>query len=163
MRTFFFFWKRELFFSKSGPQLSVRCGVRAHPSHPPWLRACAGLIRVEMIDEKHFYFSCFHCVEKLPLISVVDWAHSDGSPDYYSVTFLQALQPLLPWAIPLQFHSFYLTLGQQVVFQKLELQESPLSPPRLPSGQTPGGIEPRTCLVKSQHLHHWAILTTLML
>ena len=36
--------------------------------------------------------------------------------------------------IPLQFHSFYLTLGQKVVFQKLELQESPLSPLRLPSG-----------------------------
>ena len=62
----------------------------------------------------------------------------------------EALQPLLPWAIPLQFHSFYLPLGEQVVFQNLELQESPLSPLRLPSGQTPVGIEPQTCLVKSQ-------------
>ena len=43
----------------------------------------------------------------------------------------EALQPLLPWAIPLQFHSFYLTLGQQVVFQKLELQESPLLPTKV--------------------------------
>ena len=42
----------------------------------------------------------------------------------------EALQPLLPWAIPFQFHSFYPTLGQQVVFQKLELQESPISPLR---------------------------------
>ena len=63
---------------------------------------------------------------------------------------VEALQPLLPWSIPLQFHGFYLTLGQQVVFQKLELQESPLSPPRLPSGQTPMGIKSQTCLVKSQ-------------
>ena len=67
----------------------------------------------------------------------------------------EALQPLLPWAIPLQFHSFYLTLGQQVVFQKLELQESPLLPTKVAvwpdtRHQTPAGIEPRTCLVKSQ-------------
>ena len=59
----------------------------------------------------------------------------------------EALQPLHPRAIPLQFHSFYLPFGQQVVSQKLELQESPL---RLPSGQTPVGIEPQTRLVKSQ-------------
>ena len=49
----------------------------------------------------------------------------------------EALQPLLPWAIPVQFHSFYLTLGQQVVFRKLELQESPLLPTKVASGQTP--------------------------
>ena len=63
----------------------------------------------------------------------------------------EALQPLLPWDVPLQFHSFYLTIGQQVVFQKLELQELLLSPLRLPSGQTLVGIEPLACLVKSQH------------
>ena len=74
----------------------------------------------------------------------------------------EASQPLLPWAIPLQFHSFCLTLGQQVVFQKLELQESPLSPLRLPSGQTPdtsGNWAPDLSGEKSA-LYHWAILTT---
>ena len=69
----------------------------------------------------------------------------------------EAFQPPLPWAISLRFRRFYLTLGQQFVFQKLELQELPLSPQMLPSRQTPelwscptSGIEPWTSPVKSQ-------------
>ena len=59
-------------------------------------------------------------------------------------------------SVSLQFHSFHLIL---VVFQKLELQESPLSSPKLPSGQIPEvrscsstvGIEPQISLMKNQH------------
>ena len=67
------------------------------------------------------------------------------------------------WAIPWKFRSFYLTLGQQVVFQKLELQESPLSPLMLPAGQTPdtGGNWTPDLSGEKSALYHWAILTTL--
>ena len=70
---------------------------------------------------------------------------------------VEASQSLQLWAISVQFHGFYFTLGSG--FQKLELQKLPLSPLRLPSGQTPGlwscptpGIESQTPLVKSQCL-----------
>ena len=48
----------------------------------------------------------------------------------------EALQLLLPWAIPSQFHSFYLTLVNRFCSW---------------SWKTLVGIEPQTCLVKSQH------------
>ena len=70
------------------------------------------------------------------------------------------------FSIPLQFHSFYLTLGQQAVFLKLELQEPPFSPLRLLSGKTPdvsfgpGGNWTPDLFVEKSALYHWAILTT---